>query len=89
MEQQVILTYTISLPDGTECYRNTDKPGSFVIGRDQVESGLHEVLLLMHLGDRAKVILPSHLAFGLTGDSGKIPSHATLIYDLHLVGIAE
>lgn len=89
MEQRVLLTYSISLTDGTVCYRNDGTPGAFVIGRDQVESGLHELLLLMHLGDRARAIMPSHLAFGLTGDSAKIPPNATLVYDVHLIGLEE
>jgi FKBP-type peptidyl-prolyl cis-trans isomerase len=41
----------------------------------------------MHVGDRAKFIVPSHLAFGLLGDQNKIPQHATLVYDIELVKI--
>jgi peptidylprolyl isomerase len=41
----------------------------------------------MHEGDKAKFIFPSHLAFGFTGDSGKIPQNASVIYDIHLLKI--
>lgn len=86
--QRVSLAYTVSLTDGTECYRaDENNPGTFVIGRDNVESGLHEMVQLMHVGDKAKVILPSHLAFGLTGDSQKIPGNATLVYDIELLAV--
>lgn len=87
-EQIAEITYTVSLLDGKEVYAaDESKPGSFRIGRDNVESGLHEVILLMRVGDKAKVILPSHLAFGLTGDSGKIPQSTALIYDIKLLSL--
>jgi len=56
-------------------------------GMDNVESGLHEVILLMKVGDKAKVVLPSHLAFGLTGDSSKIPHSTPLVYDIQLIDL--
>lgn len=82
------ISYTITLLDGTECYKASDNnPKQFKIGQDNVESGLHEAVQLMHVGDRARFILPSHLAFGFTGDSGKIPQNASVVYDVHLLMI--
>lgn len=89
-DDHVLIGYKISLPDGTLCYEATDaEPKSVHIGHDNVESGLHEALQLLHEGDRAKFVFPSHLAFGFTGDSGKIPQNATVIYDIHLVRIQQ
>jgi len=42
-------------------------------------------MLLMNKGAKAKFILPSHLAHGLLGDENKIPSNATVIYDIELL----
>ena len=85
-DELAFISYTISLLDGTVCYTATDnQPKQMHIGHDNVESGLHEALQLMHVGDRAKFIFPSHLAFGFTGDSGKIPQNATVLYDIHLL----
>ncbi len=82
----VFISYNITLIDDTPCYSTTDaQPKRIHVGYDNVETGLHEALQLMHVGDRARFILPSHLAFGFTGDSGKIPQNATVIYDVHLV----
>jgi FKBP-type peptidyl-prolyl cis-trans isomerase len=84
----VTISYTITLLDDTQCYTTTDaNPKQFVVGRDNVETGLHEALSLMHVGDRGKFVLPSHLAFGFTGDSGKIPQNASVVYDIHLIKI--
>lgn len=80
------VAYQISLLDGTDCYSATaDEPSQVHIGFDNVESGIHEVLTYLHAGDKARVILPSHLAFGLTGDNDKIPPMATVVYDLHVI----
>ena len=61
----------------------------FVIGKADVESGLQEGILLMHVGDEAKMILPSHLAFGLAGDHNRIPPYATLVYDVELLSLKK
>jgi len=87
-EDIVTISYTISLLDGKTVYETTDaKPKYVRIGRDNVETGLHEALQLMRKGERARFIFPSHLAFGFTGDSGKIPPNASVLYDIHLISI--
>ena len=81
-----VVSYTSSLLDGTVCYSTGDSsPAEFLIGQDNVESGIHEALLLMKSGERARLVLPSHLAFGFTGDMAKIPQNAALVYDIHLI----
>lgn len=87
-EDIALISYTISLLDGIVVYEATDdKPKHTRIGRDNVETGLHEALQLMKTGERAKFIFPSHLAFGFSGDSGKIPPNASVLYDIHLIAI--
>jgi FKBP-type peptidyl-prolyl cis-trans isomerase FkpA len=85
---KVVIRFVVNLINGVECY-NSDKDGLKLIelGKAEVESGLEEGIMLMKVGDKAKLILPSHLAFGLLGDENKIPKRATLIYDVELVEI--
>ena len=84
--QRAVVNYSVSLLDGTEVYSSKqDGSTSFLIGKDNVESGLHEGILLLRIGDRAKFILPSHLAHGLTGDNDKIPPRSTVLYDIELL----
>lgn len=82
------LNYKISLLDGTLCY-SSDSTGAkvFLIGEDNVESGLHEGVQLLHEGDKALFILPSYLAHGLIGDESKIPPKSSVIYDIELLSI--
>ena len=66
---------------------DTDGLKEFEIGRGGVESGLEEAVLMMKVGDKGNFILPSHLAWGLTGDGNLIPSKSTLIYELKLIDL--
>jgi FKBP-type peptidyl-prolyl cis-trans isomerase len=82
------IEYTVSLLNGETVYSSKDDdPKEFTIGRGGVESGLEEGILFLKEGDRAKFILPSHLAYGLLGDQDKIPARSVLVYDLKLLKI--
>jgi FKBP-type peptidyl-prolyl cis-trans isomerase len=81
------INFSITLMDGTLCYSSDlDGARSFRVGHDDVESGLHEAMTYLHLNDKARLILPSHLAYGFTGDNSKVPQNATLVYDLEVIG---
>ena len=80
------ISYEVRLINGNLCYSSAEKgPKEFTAGRGEVEVGIEEGILLMRVGDRAKFIVPSHLAFGLLGDQDKIPPQSTLIYDIELI----
>lgn len=84
----VRINFKISLINGVECYSSEiDGAKEFVIGRSNEINGLEEALLMMKVGDKAKLVIPSHLAFGLPGDQEKIPMRATLIYDVELLSV--
>ena len=82
------INFEVKLITGDICYTSKDDgTKEFIIGKSNEISGLEEGILLMKEGDRAKFIIPSHLAFGLPGDEDKIPKRATLIYDVELIEI--
>ncbi len=85
--QRAVVKYTVNLLNGTECYATKDKAEEFIVGKDNVESGLHEGITYMSVGDKAIIIIPSHLAHGLAGDFKKIPIRATIVYDIELIAI--
>ena len=86
--KKATIRYNIRLINGNLCY-SSEQLGlkEFIIGQGGIESGAEEGILFMHVGDRAKFIVPSHLAFGLLGDQDKIPPQATLIYDIELLSL--
>jgi FKBP-type peptidyl-prolyl cis-trans isomerase len=84
----VKLSYTMTFLTGDTVYSAAkDGPIIFEIGKGQVITGLEEAILLLKVGDRAKIIIPSHLAFGLIGDQKKILHKATLVYDMEFISM--
>ena len=82
------IEYVISLLDGTECYRTEeDEYEEFIVDNSEIETGVQEGIKKMSVGDKAKLIIPSHLAHGLIGDLDKIPPLTTLVIDINLTGI--
>lgn len=88
IDDYVDVEYSITLLDGTECYSTRkDELEEFKVGKAQVESGIQEGIKLMREGDKAILIVPSHLAHGIVGDMSKIPPLSTLLVDISLVKI--
>ena len=84
----VSIAYSLHLLDGTRISdTKMSGPVTFKVGQGDVVSGLHEAVTLLSEGDSVRLILPSYLAYGLTGDQNKIPSNAALFYDLSLVSL--
>lgn len=81
-----VIQYKLSLINGDLLYKTgTKRSEHFAVDFDDVESGLHEGVKYMSVGDKAIFILPAHLAHGITGDQAAIPPQSTLVYDLHLL----
>ena len=49
------------------------------------ESGLHEALKYLKVGDKAIIILPHFAAHGILGDMNKIPPLSTVVYDIEVL----
>ncbi|WP_165779295.1 FKBP-type peptidyl-prolyl cis-trans isomerase [Brumimicrobium salinarum] len=60
---------------------------NFKVDKSDIESGVMEGIKYMSEGDKAKMIIPSHLGHGLLGDFRKIPPIEVLLIDLELVKI--
>ncbi len=83
--KRAVVEYEITLLNGQLCYKSEDgQEKTFLIGRDNIEQGIHEGVTYMKEGDRAKFVVPAYLAHGLTGDGNRIPPRASLVVDLYL-----
>lgn len=86
--QVAVVNFEVRLLENDSlCYESHDSSQWFLIEMDNVENGLHEAIQYLRVGDKAKIILPSYLAHGLTGDSDKIPPMSSVLYDIELVEI--
>lgn len=63
------------------------QPIDFTLGVGQVIPGWDEGIQLLHVGDKARLVIPSNLAYGSQGAGGVIPPNAVLIFDVELVNV--
>ena len=83
-----LVHYTCYLLNGDEVYTSRKTgPVEILVDRDNVESGVHEGLKYMRVGDKAKFILPSHLAHGVVGDENKIPPLTPVVFDIEMISL--
>lgn len=88
--QIAIINFEIrTLENDSICYESHDASQWFLIEMDNVENGLHESIQYLRQGDKAKIILPSYLAHGLSGDLDKIPPLTPVLYDIELVELTS
>lgn len=81
--------YEGKLEDGTvfDSSYSRGQPITFQLGIGQVIQGWDQGLTRMCIGEKRKLTIPSHLAYGDRG-IGPIPAKATLVFVAELVDIA-
>jgi FKBP-type peptidyl-prolyl cis-trans isomerase len=85
----VSVHYKGQLLDGTvfDSSYKRKQPIDFSIGVGQVIAGWDEGIQLLKVGDKARLVIPSNLAYGSAGAGGVIPPNATLIFDVELMDV--
>ncbi|EDO47498.1 predicted protein [Nematostella vectensis] len=81
--------YTGRLANGNKFDSSLDrgKTFDFTLGKGMVIQGWEQGLLDMCIGEKRKLTIPPHLAYGENGAGAAIPPHATLYMDVELVEI--
>lgn len=85
----VVVHYKGMLAEGAE-FDNSYKRGNpieFPLGMGNVIAGWDEGIQLLQVGDKARFVIPSHLAYGAQGAGGVIPPNATLVFDVELMNV--
>ncbi len=85
----VSVHYKGQLLDGTvfDSSYKRNQPLDFNIGLGQVIAGWDEGIQLLKVGDKARFVIPSELAYGSSGAGGDIPPDAILIFDVELMNV--
>ena len=81
--------YTGWLTCGTKFDSSVDRgePIEFPLGRGRVIPGWDQGVATMSVGQKVRLTIPPELGYGARGAGGAIPPHATLIFDVELLGI--
>lgn len=87
--QTISVHYRGTLEDGTQFDSSYDrgKPLLFILGVGQVIKGWDLGVASMKVGGKRKLIIPAHLGYGAAGAGRVIPPHATLVFEVELLGI--
>jgi FKBP-type peptidyl-prolyl cis-trans isomerase len=87
--QMVSVHYKGQLADGTvfDSSYKRNQPLDFQVGVGQVIPGWDEGICLLQVGDKARLVIPSDLAYGSASAGGVIPPNATLVFDVELMGV--
>jgi FKBP-type peptidyl-prolyl cis-trans isomerase len=93
--KEVTVNYTGRTLDGKVFDSNQDpamghaEPFTFVLGQGQVIPGWDEGLALMNRGAKAKLFIPSGMAYGSQSPSPSIPADAILMFDIEVINISD
>ncbi|MBF26125.1 MAG: hypothetical protein CMP49_06425 [Flavobacteriales bacterium] len=61
----------------------------FKIGHSKQMKGLNYAIKLLKVGDKAKIIIPSYLGFGMSGYGKTVPPYSTLLLNVKLLNIKK
>jgi peptidylprolyl isomerase len=81
--------FKVSLIDGKQIFSSYDRgePLSFEFGKRFDTPGLEEGVSLMKKGGKAKLIVPSSLAFGEMGRGNIVPPYSNILYEIEIVNV--
>ncbi|TQI70034.1 peptidylprolyl isomerase [Gramella sp. Hel_I_59] len=87
--KNVSVHYKGQLADGTvfDSSYKRNQPLEFPVGVGHVIPGWDEGIQLLQVGDKARMVIPSDLAYGERGAGGVIPPNAVLIFDVELMDV--
>ena len=87
--KQVTVNYSGSFLDGEifDSSYDRNEPFIFTLGVGEVIKGWDEGIALLKTGGKARLIIPSNLAYGEDGAGGIIPPYTPLVFDVELLNI--
>jgi FKBP-type peptidyl-prolyl cis-trans isomerase len=79
--------YHGTFPDGSVFDSSVERQKPAVFSVDQVIDGWTEALQLMPVGSKWRLVIPSKLAYGMSGSGGEIGPNQVLVFEVELISI--
>ncbi len=86
-EDRVVAHYHGTLVDGTVFDSSVERGEPATFPLNQVIDGWQEIVPMMRVGDKWRVVIPPELAYGSQGAGGTIGPEATLVFEVELLDI--
>jgi FKBP-type peptidyl-prolyl cis-trans isomerase len=89
--KNVTVHYTLYTIDGKKLQSSVEmgQPFTFKLGQNNVIKGWDEALSMMHEGGKAKLIIPSSLAYGANDKGPDMPAYSTLVFEIELIKVGD
>jgi FKBP-type peptidyl-prolyl cis-trans isomerase len=81
----VTVNYSIRALDGDICRQLRNKTKTIIIGKGEIERGIEESVLLLSVNGKGEFIVPSYLAYGVSGLKGCVPPWTAVICEITLL----
>jgi len=83
---EMAIHYTLWLPNGSQVDSSHDRgePLPMVLGTTSLVDGWVEGVTGMRLGEKRRLVLPYHLAYGAQGSPPRIPGYTPLVFIVEL-----
>ncbi|MBQ9639448.1 MAG: FKBP-type peptidyl-prolyl cis-trans isomerase [Bacteroidales bacterium] len=79
-EDTAVLQYSIETLTGQTIYSH--RSDTIIVGHHQPNLGIDQTIKHLRRGSKARIILPSSLAYGMVGDGDRVPAMTVLVYDM-------
>lgn len=87
LTSQVVTHYHGRFVDGTVFDSSVDRGQPLEFPVNGVIAGWTEALQMMKEGDKWRLVIPPHLAYGEKGAAGVIPPNSVLVFDVELIEV--
>lgn len=82
---EVTFDYVMQLLDGDTVYTSkTDGVKRFKVDKSEEVTGLHEAVKYLRPGAKARIIMPSYMAYGVAGDGNRIKGRKSLAMTIEI-----
>ncbi len=87
--EMVSVHLSVNLVDGSKIFSSLDRgePIEFEFGKKFDTDGLEKGIAMMRKGGKAKVIVPSDMAYGAERRGNLVDSYSTIVYEVELVNL--
>ncbi len=84
---KVTFSYSVRTLDNVECEELKNVKKTVELGKGSIESGIEEAIMLLKTSGKGQFIIPSYLAYGVSGYKNCIPAWSPVFCEINIIEI--